>query len=100
MRYFLVLIEYKTPLENIIRVTEAHRNFLKSGYEKGLLLISGPKIPRTGGLVIAKASDLEEIENFFKDDPYNLNSYADYNFIEFDPKSFDPSVSNWVGKKV
>jgi uncharacterized protein YciI len=99
MRYFLVLIEYKTPLENIIRVTEAHRSYLKKGYEKGILLLSGPRIPRTGGLVIIKGNNLEEIENFFKDDPYNQNSYADYKFIEFDPKSFNHSVSNWIEKK-
>jgi uncharacterized protein YciI len=96
MKFFLLLIEYKTDIENILRVTEEHRNHLKKGYEKGLFLISGPRIPRTGGIVIARSNSREELEAFFSEDPYYINAYADYKFIEFDPKSNHPSLSEWV----
>jgi uncharacterized protein YciI len=96
MKYFLVLIEYKTDIENIVRVTEQHRAHLKKGYEQGMFLISGPRIPRTGGLVIAKSSSLEQLESFFSDDPYYIHSYAEYKFIEFDPKSCHSDVTGWV----
>jgi uncharacterized protein YciI len=96
MKYFLVLIEYKTDIENIIRLTDDHRSHLKKGYEAGMLLISGPRIPRTGGVVIAKCSEKKELEEFFERDPYKINSYADYNFIEFDPKSSQPFIKEWL----
>lgn len=99
MKYFIVFIEYKTALENIIRVTDEHRAHLKKGYEAGMFLISGPRIPRTGGIVIAKAKDSSVLEKFFSEDPYSLNSYADYKFIQFNPKSNHELISGWVNTK-
>jgi|SRR4030042_820163 uncharacterized protein YciI len=96
MKYFLVLFEYKTSLDNIKKVTDDHRNFLKTGYEKGFLLLSGPQVPRTGGLVVAKAQNRKDLEDFFSNDPYNLNSYTDYKFIEFDLKSHQPILDEWL----
>jgi uncharacterized protein YciI len=99
MKYFLVLIEYKTDIENIIKITEQHRAHLKKGYEQGMFLISGPQIPRKGSLVIAKSDTREQLETFFSEDPYFINSYADFKFIEFDPKSCHSDVTGWITSK-
>jgi uncharacterized protein YciI len=99
MKYFLVLIEYKTALENIMKITDDHRSYLKQGYQSGILLISGPQVPRKGGVVVAKGESKEDIENFFSEDPYNKYSYADYKIIEFEPKSFEPSLAEWLNRE-
>jgi uncharacterized protein YciI len=96
MHYFVVIIEYKTDIENIIRVTDEHRLFLQKGYEQGFLLISGPQVPRTGGVVLAKCNDKKELEDFFAEDPYFILGYAEYRYIEFNPKSYQPDIKDWV----
>ncbi|KAF0143017.1 MAG: hypothetical protein FD122_283 [Stygiobacter sp.] len=96
MRHFVVEIIYKSPIEKIEELTPIHREFLQTGYKAGMLLVSGPKVPRTGGIVIAKANSMEEIAEFFKNDPYALNDAADYSFIEFNPKSHQEILKGWV----
>ncbi len=96
MRYVVVEIIYKAPIVKIEELTPIHREFLQTGYKTGMLLVSGPKVPRTGGIVIAKANSMEEITGFFKNDPYALNDAADYSFIEFNPKSYQEILKGWV----
>jgi uncharacterized protein YciI len=96
MRHFIVEIVYIVPLEVIEELTPIHREFLQTGYKKGMLLISGPKVPRTGGIVIARGNSMEEIADFFKNDPYALNNAAEYRFIEFNPKSHQSFLKGWL----
>lgn len=96
MRHFVVEIIYKAQIEKIEELTPIHREFLQTGYEAGMLLVSGPKVPRTGGIVIAKANSMEELAEFFKKDPYALNDAADYSFIEFNPKSHQEILNDWL----
>jgi uncharacterized protein YciI len=69
---------------------------LQAGYKAEMLLVSGPKVPRTGGIVIAKANSMEEIAAYFKNDPYALNDAAEYSFIEFNPKSHQEILKDWL----
>lgn len=94
--HYVVEITYKAPIEKIEELTPIHRDFLQTGYESGMLLVSGPKVPRTGGIVIAKANSMEELAKFFKNDPYTLNDAADYSFIEFNPKSYQEILKDWL----
>lgn len=96
MKHFVVEINYTVPLEIIESLTESHREYLQLGYKQGLLLVSGPKVPRTGGVVIAKAESLEIIEQFFSKDPYAVNNAAGYRFIEFHPKSRHEFLADWI----
>lgn len=96
MKHFVVLVNYLKPIEEINKLTPLHRNFLDEGYKKGILLMSGPRIPRDGGIIIARSNSKEELENFFKDDPYNLNSAAEYVFLEFNPLKRQNFIENWI----
>ncbi|MEW6652401.1 MAG: YciI family protein [Bacteroidota bacterium] len=96
MRHFIIEIIYKAPLEEIEKLTQIHRDFLQTGYQAGMLLVSGPKVPRTGGIVIAKSNSMEELSEFFKKDPYALSNTADYSFIEFNPKSHQEILKSWL----
>jgi uncharacterized protein YciI len=96
MKHFIVEIIYKEPIEKIEALTPVHREFLQTGYKNQTLLISGPKVPRTGGIVIARSDSMENIVAFFKNDPYALNNVAEYHFIEFNPKSHQTFLKAWI----
>jgi uncharacterized protein YciI len=96
MKHFIVEIHYRIPAEQIGEVVQEHRSYLKGGYEKGWLLFSGPKSPKTGGIVIARAPSLEDIQVFFSTDPYQVKGIADYRIIEFEPVLRQSWLEDWV----
>jgi uncharacterized protein YciI len=101
MKHFLVNIDYLLPFEQIADILPDHRAFLQTGYNKGILLMSGPKEPRTGGFVIARSDSQEALEVFFENDPYKTKKVATHNFIEFNPVKFQPLLEEWIkGNKV
>ena len=61
----------------------AHVKFLKKYYTAGNLLMSGRKIPRDGGIIIAAAKSREEIEAIVSEDPFITRGLADFRIIEF-----------------
>ena len=95
MKYFLVELTYTVPLPQIEAATPAHREFLQNGYDRGLLLCSGPKVPRTGGVVLARAESLEAAQEFFTSDPFQKGHLADYRFIEFNPVKRAICAEEW-----
>jgi uncharacterized protein YciI len=97
MKHFIIEITYRVPFEKLETVVPAHRAYLSEGYKKGLLLVSGPQNPRTGGIVVAKANNENEIKDFFSKDPYCTGNLADYRFIEFTPVSFNSLLESWIG---
>ena len=97
MRHFLIDITYSLPIAEIGEgQTNEHRQFLQSGYERGLLLMSGPQVPPLGGIVVARAESLDVVEAFFQDDPYFKRSLATYRFVEFRPVKQAAILQDWV----
>ncbi len=60
------------------------------------LLVSGPQVPRTGGVIVARIHTREEVDAFVHEDPFFQEGIADYDVIEFAPRSFHPSMANLV----
>lgn len=85
MKNFLVFIRYKVPIEVVEQHTPEHRSYLRTLYEKGDLLFSGPLVPRTAGVLWAQAAEKSRVEEFTKADPFYKNGVADYEILEFNP---------------
>jgi uncharacterized protein YciI len=82
---FIIQLTYKAPLIEVNKYLSAHREFLDYHYKQGLLIASGPQMPRTGGIIIAATKDRTKLEAIFEQDPFYLAEIADYHFIEFTP---------------
>lgn len=80
----MVLIEltYKVPLSRIDAHMRAHVVFLKKHYAAGTFLVSGRKIPRDGGIILAVGTR-DEIETIVKEDPFYREGLADFRLVEF-----------------
>lgn len=96
MKYFLGEIQYLVPTEKLDQFVSLHRAFLQTGYDQDILLISGPKVPRTGAYLVARSESLEALQAFFANDPYQLNRLASYTFQEFNPVKFHPCIKDWI----
>lgn len=96
MKFFIIEITYRIPAEQLGENLTKHRAFLQTGYDQGWLLLSGPQVPKTGGIIVARAPSREAIETFFAQDPYQVNSLATYRFVEFEPVKRAALMEDWV----
>jgi len=97
MKHYIIEITYKVPFEELQGTLAAHRSFLDEGYAKGLLLMSGPQNPKTGGMVVARAESPEEIKEYFNRDPYHTEGLAEHRFVEFTPVKNNAMIKDWLG---
>jgi len=80
---FVIELIYKADLKEIDAHMTAHVRFLKKYYASGNFLVSGRKIPRDGGIILAVAKARSEIEAIIKEDPFCAQGLADFRIIEF-----------------
>lgn len=80
---FVVIIRYLVSLETILEARPAHVDFLKRHYANETFLLSGPQIPRTGGVILAKANNRSELMSILEKDPFFVHGYAEYQAYEF-----------------
>ena len=82
---FIVSLTYTSGLEAVDALLDAHTAYLKEEYAQGHFIASGRKIPRTGGIIFAKADSREALEAILARDPFRRAGIADYDVIEFTP---------------
>jgi uncharacterized protein YciI len=80
---FVVELIYKADLKEIDARMRSHTAYLKKHYAAGRFLVSGRKIPRDGGIILALGSDRAEIETIVREDPFVKHGLADFRVIEF-----------------
>ncbi len=80
---FVIELLYKADLKDIDAHMRAHVAFLKKYYAAGNFLVSGRKIPREGGVIIATAKSKDALEAIVREDPFVTHGLADFRIIEF-----------------
>lgn len=80
---FIINLNYIKPLKEIDKLRDEHVQFLKKYYADGLFLMSGPKAPRTGGIIIAGRATKAELETIIQEDPFWREKAAEYEILEF-----------------
>lgn len=80
---FVIELVYKASLSEIDAQMKPHVAFLKKHYAAGTFLISGRKIPRDGGIILALGESKEQIEQLMSEDPFCKRGLAEFRVIEF-----------------
>lgn len=95
-QHFIIELTYTVPFDQFGDALPAHRAFLSEGYKQSMVLYSGPQVPRTGGVIIARAASLDDLQRFMADDPFLIQGLATYRYISFDPVRYQPFMQQWV----
>lgn len=90
---FLILLEYQKSPEVVDQYVAAHRTHLATQFAAGKLVMSGPQVPRNGGVIIARLQAREEVEAMMLADPYISNGVATYRVIEFVARATHPELT-------
>jgi uncharacterized protein YciI len=80
---FVIELIYKVDLANIDAHMKAHLAFLNKYYASGHFLLSGRKVPRDGGIILAVGESRQEIEAIANEDPFCKHGLAEARIIEF-----------------
>ena len=80
---FVIELTYKTELADIDAHMAAHVVFLNKYYAAGNFLVSGRKIPRDGGIILAVGESRRQVEAIVEEDPFFQHDLADFRIIEF-----------------
>jgi uncharacterized protein YciI len=89
---FVLSLTYLTPLDAVDALLERHRAYLDEHYASGRFLVSGRKVPRTGGVILAAGDDLEEIERIVATDPFVVEGVARYDVVRMQPTMASPAL--------
>jgi uncharacterized protein YciI len=80
---FVIELTYTAELAEIDVHMAAHVRFLKKYYASGHFLVSGRKVPRDGGIILALGESRAQIETIAREDPFCTSGLADVRVIEF-----------------
>jgi len=80
---FVIELVYKADLKQIDAHMRPHMAFLKKHYAAGTFLVSGRKVPRDGGIILATAKTRAEIEAIASEDPFCKLGLAEARIVEF-----------------
>lgn len=86
--YAIAILRYRRPLEEVLTVIDAHRAYLAGLKQRGILLGSGPFIPRSGGALLLRVPDegsAAALDAIRDGDPFIVHGMAQYEILPWDP---------------
>ncbi|MCZ4303971.1 YciI family protein [Zoogloeaceae bacterium G21618-S1] len=82
---YLIVLSYQGPLSAVDAHLAEHRAYLARHYAAGHFLLSGPRDPRTGGVIMARADSRELVEAWVAEDPFHRAGVATCEIIAWAP---------------
>ena len=80
---FVLLLNYIRPIDEVDALMREHVAWLNEHYDAGRFVVSGRRVPRTGGVIVARGDDRGEIERIAASDPFVSGGVATCEVIEF-----------------
>jgi len=93
---FVLELTYTADLSEIDAAMKAHMRWLKAQYAAGHFLVSGRKIPRDGGVIIAAGPDRGAVEKIAAQDPFVVQGLATVRVIEFRASQKTKEPRRWL----
>ncbi len=80
---FVLVLTYTKPLAEVDALMRRHMAWLNRQYDEGRFIVSGRQVPRTGGVILARGDDREEIERIAAEDPFVAGGVATVDILQF-----------------
>lgn len=92
---FLINITYTEITEESEALLPAHVKYLERYYDNGTFVLSGGKVPRTGGVIMANGTDKKTLTKVMQEDPFYPLDNVQYELIQFEAKRVQ--LKNFIG---
>ena len=89
---FVLLLTYVRPLDEVDALMRDHMAWVKEHYAAGRFVVSGRRVPRTGGVIVARGDDREEMERIAAADPFVSGGVATCEVVQFRASQSAPGL--------
>ncbi|MBS1502986.1 MAG: GTP cyclohydrolase [Bacteroidetes bacterium] len=97
---FIIDIHYTASAEEVDKHRDGHVAYLKKYIENNTFLVTGRKVPATGGILIANAASREEVEKIITEDTFYQNKVAEMTITEFTHARHNAILDGLLGESV
>ena len=95
---FIIELRYTADLAKVDARMREHMRFIRAHYASGHFIVSGRKIPRDGGIILAIGKDRAEIEAIARQDPFVTHGVAEAHVIEFRVSQHADDIQSRIDK--
>ena len=89
---FVLLLTYVKPLPDVDALMREHMAWINRHYASGDFVVSGRRVPRTGGVILARGDDREAIEAIAAADPFVSGGVATCEIVQFNASQSAPGL--------
>ena len=93
---FILNLTYIKDINEVEQHLPNHVSFLEKYYKTGKFICSGRKNPRTGGIILCNAENINEINTIIAEDPFYKEKVASYEIIEFLPTKYAANFQSFI----
>ncbi len=86
---FVILLRFSDNKPQAGQFMQAHKDWIKRGFEDGVFLMSGSLQPNQGGGVMAHNTTLEELQSRVNDDPFVAQNIVTVEIHQITPSLTD-----------
>lgn len=87
---FLLLARYTKPIEEVDRLLEDHKAWIRRNSDR--ILLTAREEPLIGGLILARAGSPEEVWAMIREDPFHVAGFSEYEVREYRPARAAPGL--------
>ncbi|HVW15869.1 MAG TPA: YciI family protein [Mucilaginibacter sp.] len=97
---FIIDIHYTASPEEVDKHRDGHVAYLKKYIENNTFLVTGRKVPATGGILIVNAASREEVEKIITEDTFYQSKVAEMTITEFTHARHNAILDGLLGESV
>lgn len=86
---FIVLLKFAANKSQASQFMEAHKQWIKRGFDDGVFLLVGSLEPNLGGGVVAHKTSLPDLQSRVKEDPFVVENVVSAEIVEISPSKAD-----------
>lgn len=86
---FIILLEFSKNKTMAKELMPAHNEWLQTGFNRNLFVLSGSLKNRQGGGIVATSTSLDEVLSYVNKDPFVINDVVKADVIELDVSRTD-----------
>jgi len=90
---FVVMLRFSDNKGSASQFMDAHKRWIKSGFDDGVFLLSGSLQPKLGGAIVAHDCSLDELQTRVNNDPFVKENIVTAQILEIDAVKADPRLS-------
>jgi uncharacterized protein YciI len=86
---FIVFLKFSTNKSQVSQFMDAHKAWIKRGFDDGVFLLAGSLEPGLGGGILAHNTSLADLQRRVCEDPFVAEGVVTAEIFELDPGKAD-----------